>query len=117
MSLLPLRKNLNLFNLITLIIISILSPAISLADADRIFKENSNAVVVIETYDKYGKPINQGSGFIVRQDGAVVTNYHVISDAVDIKVRTGNKVLKVEGLLYIDKENDIVILKAKGEKL
>jgi tetratricopeptide (TPR) repeat protein len=117
MSLLPLRKNLNLFNLIALIIISILFPAISLADADRIFKENSNAVVVIETYDKNGKPIGQGSGFIVRQDGAVVTNYHVISDAVDIKVRTGNKVLKVEGLLHIDKENDIVILKAKGEKL
>lgn len=112
-----LRRNFNLFNLIALIIISILSPAISLADADRIYKENSNAVVVIETYDKYGEPIGQGSGFIVRQDGAVVTNYHVISDAVDIKVRVGNKVLNVEGLLHIDKENDIVILKAKGEKL
>jgi len=116
MFLFPLRKYLNLFNLIILMIL-ILFPALSFADAERIFKKNSKAVVVIETYDKYGKIISQGSGFIVREDGAVVTNYHVISNATDIKVKTGNKVLKVYGLIYIDKENDIVILKAEGQKL
>ncbi|HBE43883.1 MAG TPA: hypothetical protein DDW17_00135, partial [Deltaproteobacteria bacterium] len=125
MSFLALRKNLNLLNLTTLIIISILFPAISLADANRVFMENSSAVVVIEARDKDGKPFKQGSGFIVRQDGAIVTNYHVISDAEDIKVRSVSKVLmwsvnkglKFEGFLHIDKENDVVILKVKGEKL
>jgi tetratricopeptide (TPR) repeat protein len=102
---------------IILILSIVIHSSIAFADADKIFKENSNAVVVIETFDKEGKPISQGSGFIVREDGAIVTNYHVISDAEDIKVKAGDKVLRIEGLLHIDKENDVVILKAKGEKL
>jgi Tfp pilus assembly protein PilF len=92
-------------------------PVLSFADADKIFKENSKAVVVVVTYNEKGEPISQGSGFIVRSDGAVVTNYHVISNAKDIKVKVGDKILDVEGLIYTDKENDLVILKVKGEKL
>src|SRR4030067_828628 len=92
-------------------------PAISFADADKIFKENSKAVVVVVTYDEKGEPISQGSGFIVRADGAIVTNYHVISNAKDIKVKAGNKVLEVDGLIHTDKENDLVILKVKGDNL
>jgi len=99
------------------LILLILFPACSFADADKIFKENNKAVVVVTAYDSKGEHISQGSGFIVRPDGAVVTNYHVISNAVDIKVKAGDKVLKVEGLLHIDKENDLVILKAQGENL
>ncbi|RJQ56966.1 MAG: tetratricopeptide repeat protein [Nitrospiraceae bacterium] len=95
----------------------IISPAVSSADADNIFKENSKAVVVVVTLDKKGEPISQGSGFVVRADGAIVTNYHVISNAKDIKVKVGDKILDVEGLIHTDKENDLVILKAKGEKL
>jgi tetratricopeptide (TPR) repeat protein len=91
--------------------------SLTFADADKIFKESSNAVVVIETFDKEGEPISQGSGFIVREDGAIVTNYHVISSAEDIKLKAGDKVLEVEGLLHVDKENDLVILKAKGTNL
>ncbi len=112
-----LRKNNLLFISIISIILIILSPVISFADADKIFKENNKAVVVIVTYDKEGKAVTQGSGFIVREDGAIVTNYHVISKATEIATKIGDKILKVEGLLYIDKENDIVILKVKGENL
>ncbi len=95
----------------------LISPALAFADADKVFKENNKAVVVVKTYNEKGEPISQGSGFIVRADGAVVTNYHVISNAVDIKVKAGDKVLDVEGLIHTDKENDLVILKIKGEKL
>jgi serine protease Do len=69
--------------------------------------------VVVVAFDDKNKPISQGSGFIVRQDGAVTTNYHVISNAVDIAVKAGGKVIEVEGFIYMDKENDLVILKAK----
>ena len=61
-------------------------------DADRIFKENSKAVVVVIAYDEKGNAISQGSGFVVRRDGVVVTNYHVISNARDIKVKAGDNV-------------------------
>jgi len=105
------------FSLIISLSLLILFPAISLADADRIFKENNKAVVVVIAYDKQGKPIGQGSGFIVRPDGAVVTNYHVISNAVGIKVKAGGKVLKIQGLLHADQENDLVILKADAKNL
>ncbi len=100
-----------------LILAIILFPTITFADAKKIFKENTNAVVVVVTYDSKGNPIRQGSGFIVRADGAIVTNYHVISNAKDIKVKIEEKVLNVEGLILVDKERDIVILKVKGENL
>jgi tetratricopeptide (TPR) repeat protein len=103
--------------LVFLTILITVIPAISFADADKIFKENSKAVVVVVTYNKDGKPISQGSGFIVRADGAIVTNYHVISNAKNIKVKAGDKVLDVEGLIHADKENDLVILKVKGQNL
>ena len=62
---------------VSTILVIILTSAISYADADRIFRENSKAVVVVVAYDEKDDPIGQGSGFIVREDGAVVTNYHV----------------------------------------
>ncbi|MBI4699210.1 MAG: serine protease [Nitrospirae bacterium] len=99
------------------IFLILLLPVIVSADAEKIFMENSEAVVVVITLDANGKPISQGSGFIVRSDGAVVTNYHVVSNAKDIKVKAGKKILDVEGLIHAGKENDLVILKAKGERL
>jgi tetratricopeptide (TPR) repeat protein len=103
--------------LIIPLILLILLPAVSLADADRIFKENSKAVVLVIVYDEKGNKIGQGSGFIVRADGAVVTNYHVISKARDIKVKAGEKVFDVEGLIFTDEKNDLVILKAKAKDM
>ncbi len=89
------------FIIFTLLLIAkILLPAVSFADADKIFKENNKAVVA---YNQKGEPISQGSGFIVRQDGAVITNYHVISKASNIAVKAGDKVLEVEGFIYMVK--------------
>jgi len=101
----------------TIFLMAILFPSLCLAQADRIFKENSQAVVVVVALDEEGNPISQGSGFIVREDGAIVTNYHVISNAADIRIKAGERVLEVEGFLHMDKENDLVILKAKAKGL
>jgi tetratricopeptide (TPR) repeat protein len=102
------------FNLCILVL---LFPAICFAQADKIFKENSKAVVVVTTFDENNEPLMRGCGFVVRSDGAVITNYHVISNAKYIKVKVGETVLDVEGLLLADKKNDLAILKANGEKL
>jgi tetratricopeptide (TPR) repeat protein len=99
------------------IMLVLLLPAVLLADAEDIFKENSKAVVVIISYDSKGIPIGQGSGFVVREDGAVITNYHVISNAVSIEIIVEDKIFELEGFLSIDKENDIVVLKANAQGL
>ena len=112
-----LKKRHVLLLVVISLLVAIIVPAICLAEADKIFRENNKAVVVIVTYDSQGKAVGLGSGFIVKANGAVATNYHVISNAKDIKIKAGSKVLKVEGLIYIDKENDLVILKADGKGL
>jgi tetratricopeptide (TPR) repeat protein len=91
------------------------APTICRADADAIYKENNGAVVVVVAIDGKGRPIGQGSGFIIREDGAVVTNYHVISMAADVKFKLGMKVLDAEGVLHVDPENDLAIVKMEGK--
>jgi Flp pilus assembly protein TadD len=91
-----------------------LSPLVCRADADRIYDENSRSVVVIVAVDREGHSASQGSGFVVREDGAVATNYHVISGATDVKIKIGPKVVDVEGVLYVDVDNDVALLKIAG---
>ena len=47
----------------------------------------------------------------------VVTNYHVISNAKGIKIKAENKVFNVGGIIYLDKENDIAVLKTNANHL
>jgi tetratricopeptide (TPR) repeat protein len=101
--------------LVTFLLIVLFTPRLSLADANDIYRRNSPAVVVVIALDGTGRPTAQGSGFIVRQDGAVVTNYHVINLADDIKVKMGATIRNVEGVLHADPENDLAIIKLEGE--
>jgi Flp pilus assembly protein TadD len=93
----------------------LLAPIVCRGDADNIYKENSGSVVVVISIDGKGHPVGQGSGFIIREDGAVVTNYHVISMAADVKIKLGMRVLDVEGVLHADPENDLAIIKMEGK--
>ena len=98
-------------------IITAQAPIVS-GQADKIYEQHHQAVVIIMTYDQDAKYIGKGSGFIVRSDGAIMTNLHVLNDAVSIKVKIAkDKYLEAEGILYSDAANDLVILKAKGENL
>ena len=51
-----------------------------------------------------------GSGFIIKGDGVVITNNHVIADAEDIVVRVGDKEYKAK-LVGADPYMDIAVLK------
>lgn len=56
-------------------------------DIPSIAREALKSVVTVETKDEMGKPLAQGSGFIVSSDGKVITNYHVIQGATSGEVR------------------------------
>jgi len=102
---------------LAIVVTAVLGPLPAAAQADKIYAENNKAVVVVVAANEQTGSISQGSGFIVRQDGAVVTNYHVINTASKIKVKVGERVFDVEGLLYADVENDVAILKVDGKNL
>ncbi|MFH0888317.1 MAG: trypsin-like peptidase domain-containing protein [Planctomycetota bacterium] len=110
-------RSISVLLLLVILLLTIL-PLTILAQADKIYERVNQAVVVVTTYDAKNKPIALGSGFFVRPDGALVTNLHVVSKAVSIKVKISkDKQLDVEGLLYCDDQNDLVILKVNGNGL
>ena len=51
-----------------------------------------------------------GSGFIIKEDGVVITNNHVIANAEDILVRVGDKEYKAK-LVGTDPYMDVAVLK------
>ena len=61
------------------------------------------------------KASSLGSGFIIRKEGIVVTNNHVIANAEDIIVRIGDKEYKAE-VLGSDPYADVAVLKIKDTK-
>ena len=79
-----------------------------------IVKAANGAVVSIIMSDR-GKPIAQGSGFLVSKNGVIVTNYHVIAEgnSAVIKLPDG-AFFAVDGVLASDKARDIAVIKAHG---
>ena len=59
---------------------------------------------------KERKASSLGSGFIIKEDGIVITNNHVIANAEDILVRVGEKEFKAE-VVGADPYMDIAVLK------
>lgn len=66
-----------------------------------------------------GRPDQRGggSGFIVREDGLILTNHHVIEDADEIIVRLADRREFVAELVGSDAETDIAVLRIDAEDL
>jgi Tfp pilus assembly protein PilF len=86
-------------------------------DKDAIFRENDRSVGVVAAYDAAGKAFSHGSGFVVSDSGSFVTSYHILSNASSARVMLGGRVYEVEGVLFSDRENDIILLKISGTGL
>lgn len=78
--------------------------------------EASDAVVRIDVRTPNGS--RQGSGFIVSEDGRVLTNYHVVRDArsIEVKLASGD-VYERTAVLATDERRDIAVLKVPGFSL
>lgn len=85
-------------------------------DIPTIAKTASGAVVSIVMSDKDGNPIAQGSGFLVSEDGVVITNYHVIAEGTSALAKLPDGAFYVvDGVLAFDKARDVAVIKAHGE--
>ncbi len=79
--------------------------------AEQIYTKINNAVVTIYTFDANEKLLAQGSGVVLNDKGWVVTNYHVYSGAEKLVVKHKEKIVKYTGIIGLDVEKDILILK------
>ncbi len=76
--------------------------------------KNKDAVAYIKTFDEDGKQLASGSGFNIKSDGIIVTNYHVISGASSITCTiNNNENFDVDYILNYSILKDIAILKLK----
>ena len=73
-----------------------------------------------ESQEQQGTPEERrsaGSGFIVREDGYLVTNAHVVSDADRIQVRLADGRRFDGRLVGLDERVDLALLKIEGQNL
>jgi S1-C subfamily serine protease len=56
-----------------------------------------------------------GSGFFITQDGYLLTNFHVVENALSIKVKCAGGLWAAE-VMEVDTTNDVAVLKVSGTK-
>ena len=101
----------------------VLTPRVEMTDAGRLDVKAVLAAVApsvvqieIETEDAvFGG--GAGTGFIISPDGQVVTNAHVVEDAVTIKVMLSDGTVKSAELVQKDPTRDLAVLKINGDNL
>ncbi len=75
---------------------------------------NKSAIALLISKDKSGATISTGTGFVVRPKGTLLTNYHVLVDAVSVDAIFSNGVTApVEKILKVDRIKDFAVLKLK----
>lgn len=83
----------------------------------QVYAMSVDGVVIINskvTYTEYGQTqtgISTGSGFVISEDGYVVTNYHVVDGAASIIVGTNDGEEHPAELIGYDNTNDVALLK------
>lgn len=94
----------------------------------RLFEENTPSVVYITnlaarqdvfTLDVLEVPQGSGSGFVWDKDGHIVTNYHVIRGASDLRVTLSDQSTYDAKVVGFDQDKDVAVLRidAPEEKL
>jgi len=83
-------------------------------NAETIIENNQNFVISLSFFGDNDEELGIGTGFFIGE-GVLVTNYHLVSQASDAAgINFKGKKIKIEGLLAVDKNFDIAILKTKG---
>jgi S1-C subfamily serine protease len=87
-------------------------------NASEVFKKVNPSIVYIESYNKYNQKVASGSGVIVRKDGVIVTNHHVIVDVSEIsyvKIRLSDgRIYETDQIIGFNANRDLAVLKING---
>lgn len=79
------------------------------ADFSGIIEESIKSVVTVRT------DVSQGTGFIITNDGYIITNAHVLSGGTQVYVLDYNQNRKATEFIGYDANLDIALLKISGE--
>ena len=88
----------------------------------QVYAMNVHAVVAIKSqgvqtniYGQISKTASAGSGFIISEDGYVVTNHHVIEGGTSVSVITYDEREYKATVVGYDEVNDVALLKIEGQ--
>lgn len=68
-------------------------------------------ITVYDTQDGLLLPLGQGSGFVIDQDGHIVTNAHVIHGAEQVEVTFSDATTRIAKILGEDLNSDLAVVK------
>ena len=90
----------------------------------QVYAKNVSSVVAISAtvkatniYGQVTEGASSGSGFVLTQDGYVVTNHHVIDGATSVSIITHDGTEIPAKVVGSDDNNDVAVLKAESEGL
>lgn len=80
-----------------------------------IIEDTKDATVTIYTFDEYGSPSGEGSGFFIDDKGTCLTNYHVLDGATKAILKTSEDLeFEIDSVLLSNKKKDIVKFNVKN---
>jgi serine protease Do len=96
-----------------------------LPDFDRLPEDSPLGELMRKFFGRHGYPIPEeetekqslGSGFIISEDGYILTNYHVVEDADQIVVRMNDRREFIAQVIGKDDRSDIALIKIEAEQL
>ena len=90
---------------------------LSALPAQEIYQQVLPSVVSVVTHMSSGQGYGAGSGVIMREDGYILTNYHVVENSNSITVAMYNGDTYDATLIGYDESNDVAVLKVDAQGL
>jgi tetratricopeptide (TPR) repeat protein len=84
-------------------------------ESTQLFEKNKDGVLSLFIYGANKELAAKGVGFGLAED-VVATSYHLVSQAEEVEgVNVKGKKMKAEGIISVDRNSDIALLKVKGK--
>lgn len=85
--------------------------------ANELYNQSVKYVGEIVVYDKKGKELGLGTGFVISSDGKIATNYHVIDGAYSADITINGIKYPIVSALAYDAKIDLAVLKINASGL